>query len=103
MVLLHSTITVTKECGISTRQLYYWERIGILRPQYETFGSRRFRRYTLDDIDRLKQVKTLLDEGFTLQAVREKLTERRETSDEGREKYSVHRPSSIIYRPSGLS
>ena len=73
MELLHSTFTVTKECGISTRQLYYWELIGIIRPHYETFGTRRFRRYTPDDIDLLKQVKSLLDEGFTLQSVRERI------------------------------
>jgi DNA-binding transcriptional MerR regulator len=73
MDLLHSTFTVTKECGISTRQLYYWELIGIVRPHYETFGTRKFRRYTSGDIDLLKQVKTLLDEGFTLQAVRDRV------------------------------
>ena len=73
MELLHSTYTVTKECGISTRQLYYWELIGIIRPHYETFGSRRFRRYTPEDIHLLKQVKNLLDEGFTLQAVRDRV------------------------------
>jgi DNA-binding transcriptional MerR regulator len=70
MQLLHSTYTVTKECGISTRQLYYWELIGIIRPLYESFGTRRFRRYTPDDLEILKQVKALLDEGFTLQSVR---------------------------------
>jgi DNA-binding transcriptional MerR regulator len=74
MELLHSTYTVTKECGISTRQLYYWELIGIIHPHYETFGTRKFRRYTSGDLHLLKHVKAQLDEGYTLQAVRDRIT-----------------------------
>ena len=79
MELLYSTYTVTKECGISTRQLYYWELIGMIRPHYETFGTRRFRRYTNQDLHTLKQVKSLLDEGFTLQAIRDKVSKEPES------------------------
>ena len=64
---------VSRECGISTRQLYYWELIGLIRPHYETFGMRRFRRYTFENLQLLKQAKSLLDAGFTLQAVRGRL------------------------------
>ncbi len=70
---LLSTYSVTQECAISTRQLYYWELIGLIQPHYETFGSRRFRRYTSEDLGILKKIKSLLDEGFTLQAVRERI------------------------------
>ena len=79
---LCSTYTVSRECGISIRQLYYWELIGMVRPHYENFGTRRFRRYCREDLQRLKNVKALLDQGFTLQAVREQL---KNPKDEGRE------------------
>ena len=75
MKSFYSTYNVTKECGISTRQLYYWELIGMVHPHYETFGSRNFRRYTADDIYLLKKAKHMLDEGFTLQAIKEKITQ----------------------------
>ena len=78
--LFCSTYTVSKECGISIRRLYYWELIGIIRPQYENFGTRRFRRYTQDDLRVLKQVKSWLDQGFTLQSVKDRLTKKGEAS-----------------------
>ena len=70
---LYSTFTVCQECGISQRQLYYWELLGMIQPHYENFGTRRFRRYTTRDVQLLKQVKSFLNEGFTLQAVRSRL------------------------------
>lgn len=73
MDVLYSTCTVTRESGISTRQLYYWEQIGLIQPKYETFGMRKFRRYTAGDLERLKSAKHLLDRGFTLQAVKHNL------------------------------
>ncbi len=73
MEALFSTNSVTKKSGISTRQLYYWERTGLLQPHYEAFGTRRFRRYTARHLDILKKIKSLLDNGFTLQAVRHQL------------------------------
>lgn len=76
MQKLFSTCTVSRDCGISVRQLYYWELIGLVRPHYESFGMRKFRRYTAEDIELLKNAKALLDEGFTLQAVKERMKER---------------------------
>ena len=70
---LYSTCNVLKACGISSRQLYYWELIGLLRPHYENFGVRRFRRYSESDLELIRRAKSMLDEGFTLQAVRERL------------------------------
>lgn len=94
---LLSTCTVVRESGISTRQLYYWEMIGLVRPRYETFGMRRFRRYTISDLNLVRRAKELLDEGFTLDAVRRRLL----TRDEGREDDGrKNRPSSFVHHPS---
>ncbi len=61
-----SSSDAAREAGISLRQLYYWERIGILRPGRQVSGSREFRRYSQEDIVLLREVKGLIDEGFTL-------------------------------------
>lgn len=58
--------------GITLRQLYYWERLGVVEPRRETFGDRKFRRYTERDIQVLRQVKQLVDEGYVLSRAAEK-------------------------------
>ena len=69
---LYSTSTAAKKANISIKQLYYWEQIGIIKPRYERFGLRQFRRYDKDDIDVLRTIKRLLDRGFTLKAAIQK-------------------------------
>lgn len=61
--------------GVSQRQLYYWEFIGIVKPAYIPFGSYSYRRYTQKDIARLIKVKHLLDAGYTLKAAAQKVKE----------------------------
>lgn len=63
-----SSSDAAKEAGISLRQLNYWERIGIVTPRREVFGSREFRRYSPSDVALLRRVKGLIDEGYTLKA-----------------------------------
>ena len=63
---------VTKELGISLRQLYYWELKGIVRPHVLTKGSREFKQFSLQDINTLKQVKKYLDQGYTLSSAVDK-------------------------------
>lgn len=65
---LYSTSAAAREADASVKQLYYWEQIGIIKPRYERFGLRQFRRYARDDIETLRMIKGLLDEGFTLKA-----------------------------------
>lgn len=74
MEVLYSTCTVIHQSGVSARQLYYWELIGLIQPRYETFGTRKFRRYTPQDLELLRSAKNLLDQGFTLQAVKHQLS-----------------------------
>ncbi|MFQ6091847.1 MAG: MerR family transcriptional regulator [bacterium] len=66
---------VTKRLGISHRQLYYWELKGIVRPRYVQMGSRRFKRYTREDLRKLRRMKDSLDEGYTLEAASRKAME----------------------------
>jgi len=56
------TEQTVKMIGISFERLRYWERKGIVRPQYVQCGTRKFRRYSKEDIKRAKFVKILVDE-----------------------------------------
>ena len=72
---LYSVSSAAKKVGVSHRQLYYWERIGILKPAYEEFGSYSYRRYSQEQIDFLIKIKDLLDSGYKLQAAVKRATE----------------------------
>ena len=57
---------VIRKLDISLRQLYYWELKGIIKPKSVLMGSREFKRYSPQDLNVLKKVKSFLDEGYTL-------------------------------------
>ncbi len=61
-----SSSEVTRQLNISLRQLYYWELKGIVRPKVVTMGSREFKRYSMEDVETLRRIKELLDQGYTL-------------------------------------
>lgn len=73
---LYGSAAAVKQVGISLRQLYYW--IGVMRfvrPQVQQHGRRRYIRLTDADIQRLQEVKELLDDGFTLRAAMKRIRE----------------------------
>ncbi len=58
--------------GITYRQLDYWARTDLVRPSVtDASGSGSRRRYSYQDLLRLKVIKTLLDAGIRLESVRE--------------------------------
>ena len=75
------SVETARRIGISTERLRYWERVGVVNPTYSQCGTRRFRRYSRDDIERARYVKTLVDrEKYTLEGAIGKLS--REMGDE---------------------
>jgi hypothetical protein len=69
------SVEAAKRIGISTERLRYWERVGIVNPTYRKCGTRKFRRYSRDDIDRARYVKSLVDhEKYTLEGAIGKLS-----------------------------
>lgn len=72
---IYSVSSAAKAAGVSPRQLYYWEHLGIVRPAYEEFGTYSYRRYSQEQIELLIKIKYLLDSGFTLQAAVKKARE----------------------------
>jgi len=60
--------------GVSPERLRYWERLGVVKPEYVQCGTRRFRRYSQEDIHRAVLVRTLVDtEKYTLEGAVRKL------------------------------
>ena len=72
---LYSISYVAKTAGVSSRQLYYWEYLGIVKPGYAQFGSYSYRRYSQQDVNLLTRIKNLLDEGYTLRTAVRKVKE----------------------------
>ena len=69
------TVELTQKLGISAERLRYWEKFGIVNPEYIQRGTRKFRRYSKEDIRRVTLVKMLVDgEKYTLEGAIRKIT-----------------------------
>ena len=69
----HGTSGVCRLVGISLRQLEYWILISIVVPALEKHGLKSFKRFSNRDIDILRKVKCLTDEGFMVSRALEKV------------------------------
>jgi DNA-binding transcriptional MerR regulator len=58
-----STIT-----GVSQRKLRDWEEKKFIEPERIVCGDRSYRRYNRKDIDLIKRIKGLQNQGFTLRS-----------------------------------
>jgi hypothetical protein len=70
----YSVSLACKLVGVSSRQLYYWESLGIIKPVYQEFGAYAYRRYSDQDIRNLVKIKGLMDQGYTLRAAAQRVT-----------------------------
>ena len=70
------SVETVKKIGISSERLRYWEKVGIVKPRYTQCGTRKFRRYSQEDIQRGILVKMLVDdEKYSLEGAIRKLEE----------------------------
>ena len=68
------TVEAVKQTGVSFERLRYWEQVGIIRPKYVQCGTRRFRRYSREDIDCGIYVRILVDgEKYSLEGAKRRL------------------------------
>ena len=65
--------SVCQLVGISHRQLGYWSMIGVIKPTKKIHGSKVFNHYTEEDVETLKRVKKLTEEGFFVSKAAEKV------------------------------
>lgn len=63
--------TVSKLTGLTPRQLRYYERFELVYPK-RSAGNQRL--YSLNDIERLLEIKDYLDSGMTMQEIRRVLS-----------------------------
>jgi DNA-binding transcriptional MerR regulator len=63
----HSISDTATLTGVSISRIRNWERQGYIQaPIRIVCGDRAYRRYSAEEVNRIKAIKTLLDEGFTL-------------------------------------
>lgn len=65
--------TVMKLTDLTARQIRYYEDQGLIQPE-RTAGNRRM--YSLNDMDRLLEIKDFLDDGYNIAAIKRKYEER---------------------------
>lgn len=66
---------VARRTGVSVRTLHYYEELGLLRPSRQAGSGHRV--YSLDDIQRLQQIRSLQQLGMSLSDIAECLEQRR--------------------------
>lgn len=64
---------VCQSVGISQRQLGYWGMIGVINPTKQIRGAKVFNRYSEEDVETLKKVKQLIEEGFFVSKAAERV------------------------------
>lgn len=62
---------LAKVCGFHTQSIRHYEQVGLLPPSQRT--STGHRRYSSDDVRRLKFVRNARDQGLSLPAIRDLL------------------------------
>ena len=65
--------TVMKFTDLTARQIRYYEDQGLIQPE-RTAGNRRM--YSLNDMDRLLEIKDFLDDGYNIAAIKREYEER---------------------------
>ena len=65
--------TVMKLTDLTARQIRYYEDHGLIQPE-RTAGNRRM--YSLNDMDRLLEIKDFLDDGYNIAAIKHEYEER---------------------------
>src|SRR6186997_1280435 len=64
---------LARRTGLTIRTLHHYDEIGLLKPSLHTEAGHRL--YTAEDVARLQQVLSLRQLGFTLEEVRDCLTQ----------------------------
>ena len=76
------TAEAVKKIGISFERLRYWEQAGIVKPIYVQCRTRKYRRYSYEDIKRAIFVKELVDdEKYSLEGAVRKLKANKSLKD----------------------
>lgn len=74
-MILNGISEVSKETGIYSFSLLRWESPGFTAPGRLSFGETWVRVYSDEDVELLKRVKRLMDEGYKIRAAFQRSTD----------------------------
>ena len=60
--------TAAEVTNTTVKMLRYWEEKGYITPERVYSGSRGYRYYSHDDVQKITRIKQYIDQGYTLQA-----------------------------------
>ena len=60
--------TAATASNTTVKMLRYWEEKGYITPERVYSGSRGYRYYSHDDVQKITRIKDYIDQGYTLQA-----------------------------------
>jgi DNA-binding transcriptional MerR regulator len=60
--------TAAEASNTTVKMLRYWEEKGYITPERVYSGTRGFRWYSLDDVQKITRIKQYIDQGYTLQS-----------------------------------
>jgi DNA-binding transcriptional MerR regulator len=60
--------TAAEASNTTVKMLRYWEEKGYITPERVYSGTRGFRWYSPDDVQKITRIKQYIDQGYTLQA-----------------------------------
>ena len=60
--------TASEASNTTVKMLRYWEEKGYITPERVYSGSRGYRYYSHDDVQKITRIKNYIDQGYTLQA-----------------------------------
>ena len=60
--------TAAEASNTTLKMLRYWEEKGFIKPERVYSGSRGFRFYHPEDLQKITRIKNYIDQGYTLQA-----------------------------------
>lgn len=64
---------VARIFNTSPRMLLYWENQGLIHPTMEKHARGKERKYKKEDLEEIRFIKALIDDGYTTQALKKKL------------------------------
>lgn len=67
---LYSVSDLCTLCGITRKTLFYYDRIGLLKPAART-GSQNFKMYAEEQVSRLMEIRQYRDAGLNLSEIRQ--------------------------------
>ena len=60
--------TAAELTNTTVKMLRYWEEKGYITPERVYSGSRGYRYYSHDDLEKITRIKNYIDQGYTLRA-----------------------------------